>query len=79
MTHLSSHKLVYCFLSLFLFFFFGHISWYVGSQFPDQERNPCIGSVEFNHWTAKEVPLILFYFVKLYKKTILVYKSHVLE
>ena len=37
----KSHWTVYF---LFLFFFFGHTLWHVGSQSPDQASNSSIGS-----------------------------------
>ena len=53
---------------LFLFLLFGHATWHVGSQFPDQEAE------SFNHWTTTEVlrkAILLedgfkFYFVLVY-------------
>ena len=34
---------------MLFFLFFGHATWHVGSQFPDEE------TASFNHWTTTEV------------------------
>ena len=33
---------------------------YLGSQFPDQDQNPCSGRWTLNHWTARRVPNSFF-------------------
>ena len=51
-------------LTIFLFFF-GYTVWHAGSWFPDQGLNPCPPAVEArspNHWTAREFPLLTFWF-----------------
>ena len=43
---------------VFFFFFFFCSMWHMGSYFPDQGLNRCIGSVD--HWTAREGPKMSF-------------------
>ena len=46
------------FLKYSYLIFFGHTTWYVGSEFPDQESNPSSLHWEhsLSHWTTVKVP-----------------------
>ena len=33
--------------------------WYLSSPTRDQTRNPCIGRRSLNHWTARDIPVII--------------------
>ena len=48
------------------------VMWDVGSPIGDQTCAPCSGSMESNHWTAREVPCIIYHF----KRTLLSKGNH---
>ena len=59
----------YIFLNLYFIYYhflklFCHIMQHVGSQFPNQGSNPRPPAVEaqsLNYWTAREVPILLYF------------------
>ena len=52
-------KFVTILLLLYILVLWPRAMWYLSSPTRDQTLNPCIGRRSLNHWTARDIPVII--------------------